>query len=662
MKGMVKIMRQKKNRTGFQLMLNLTALGLLAMVITIIGGSFGQEAAAQYPDPVRLGGIAEVTPESRLIRFKEDTNIPAATLFTDYHTAFGLGPFDRMELMGIGTKDDTMAVYQFVQLHGGIPVHGAFYSVVEISGRCAMGIGFIMPDLEVGTNAVLTEEEALVIALDTVDAQTYMWESSDAEATLSEEAEDSLATYYPTGVLTITSPFSETYDPLAFELAYCFNVYAAEPEGHEMIYIDAVDGTVIRRESKMADSPVDGRGPTIYDGDRSFIVDKSTDKDGNDQYELLDETRNKHIRVKDHKHGNLLNSPKKIYDDTNDPFDTDDVANNAYYALKLIYDYFADVHDWYGWNGKGTSKTKCWVHVGDGTEDFRARFDAIRIRCTDGDFNSDPQVTLDLLSHETMHAISEKTALLLFMFEPGALQEGLGDIFGYTIERAWRPLGTPADWWTMAEQTQSPSDILPGPRTYKDDQWIYDLWDDLGGVHANGEVLIYWFKLLTEGGSGINYNGDSYSVSSIGVDKAAAVAFNTLANADWTWVFFPVPILPGSMPWVIEKQGFLYPFSGFKDMRDATLLQAELMYGTCSFEYNQIIRAWNAVGLISPLTLTGNVYGPATFCANTVINLGPMYVEPTGDLTVRSPIQVNLKPGFKAEKGSTVQIEIACCR
>jgi len=72
----------------------------------------------------------------------------------------------------------------------------------------------------------------------------------------------------------------------------------------------------------------------------------------------------------------------------------------------------------------------------------------------------------------------------------------------------------------------------PNAKTQQPDTYLGDFWysgsNDNIGVHTNSGVQNYWFYLLSEGGNGINDNGDAYTVNAIGMAKAAAVAYRNL--------------------------------------------------------------------------------------------------------------------------------------
>ena len=109
------------------------------------------------------------------------------------------------------------------------------------------------------------------------------------------------------------------------------------------------------------------------------------------------------------------------------------------------------------------------------------------------------------------------------------------------------------------------------PDTYFGTFWAPLGGPDNGGVHTNSGVQNFWFYLLSEGGSGTNDNGDSYSVTGIGTTKAAAIAYRNLTV-------------------------YLTPGSPYEDARHGSELAAEDLYGAGS-ELQAVKDAWDAVGV-----------------------------------------------------------------
>ena len=72
------------------------------------------------------------------------------------------------------------------------------------------------------------------------------------------------------------------------------------------------------------------------------------------------------------------------------------------------------------------------------------------------------------------------------------------------------------------------------PNTYKGSYWVNSVTtptdaNDYGGVHTNSGVLNYWFYLLSQGGSGTNDISNAYTVTGVGIDHAAKIAFRAEA-------------------------------------------------------------------------------------------------------------------------------------
>ncbi|HIO26164.1 MAG TPA: T9SS type A sorting domain-containing protein, partial [Flavobacteriaceae bacterium] len=121
---------------------------------------------------------------------------------------------------------------------------------------------------------------------------------------------------------------------------------------------------------------------------------------------------------------------------------------------------------------------------------------------------------------------------------------------------------------------------------------------DNGGVHYNSGVQNFWFYLLTEGGSGTNDNGDSFSVTSIGMNAAASIAYRNLSV-------------------------YLNSSSQYSDARAGAIQAAKDLYGAGSAEEIAVTNAWYAVGVGAAYDgggttppaecLTGDVYLSITF-------------------------------------------------
>lgn len=198
----------------------------------------------------------------------------------------------------------------------------------------------------------------------------------------------------------------------------------------------------------------------------------------------------------------------------------------------------------------------------------------------DGSFMR-PVVGLDVEGHEFTHMVVANNGHggLVYQGESGALNESFADIFGVCIEFY---SGVNADW-LMGEDIMVSEPFLRSmsnpnggdqPDTYGGSYWVSpsNTSNDHGGVHTNSGVQNFWFYLLCQGGTGTNDNGDTYSVTGIGITQARAIAYRNLLN-------------------------YLGPNATFQDAYAGSLQAAEDLYGNPSAQYTAVKEAWFAVGV-----------------------------------------------------------------
>ena len=203
-----------------------------------------------------------------------------------------------------------------------------------------------------------------------------------------------------------------------------------------------------------------------------------------------------------------------------------------------------------------------------------------------GDYNATANsfTPIDIVAHEFTHNVTAFTAELIYESEHGALNESFSDIMGYAIKHAT----TGVTNWTIGEDVIASAtnpatgivrsmvnpNVGNAPDTYKGLYWAptWDLNADHGGVHTNSGVQNHWFFLLSEGGSGTNDNGDSYSVTGIGIAAAQQIAYRNLTTQ-------------------------LTQSSTYTDAYNGSLQAADDLYGNSSSQYSAVQDAWAAVGV-----------------------------------------------------------------
>ncbi|MFT5166412.1 MAG: PKD repeat protein, partial [Saprospiraceae bacterium] len=193
-----------------------------------------------------------------------------------------------------------------------------------------------------------------------------------------------------------------------------------------------------------------------------------------------------------------------------------------------------------------------------------------------------PLTVVDIVAHEFTHGLTGFSAGLIYAYEPGGLNESFSDLFGLATDFYARP--EKANWIMGEEATSDGEGIRSAidpksygdPANYQGENWNFGSGDN-GGVHTNSGVQNHWFYLLSEGGSGVNDNGEAFNVVGIGWEKAIAVAYRNLTT-------------------------YLTAGSIYKDAAYYGSLSALELFGTCSQEYISTVNAWHAVGIGSPIS------------------------------------------------------------
>ncbi|MCD4680720.1 MAG: M4 family metallopeptidase, partial [Bacteroidales bacterium] len=271
------------------------------------------------------------------------------------------------------------------------------------------------------------------------------------------------------------------------------------------------------------------------------------------------------------------------FEDTDNYWDNvnpqqDEVATDAHWGAESTYDYYWLEHGRNSIDGNGFA-LRSYIHYD--VAYANAFWDGQRMTYGDGDgVVWSPLTALDICAHEITHGLTSFTANLIYSYESGALNEAYSDIFGCSVE--WYAKPTMANW-LMGEDIGSPLRSMQDPNAFNDpDTYLGNYWatgpGDYGGVHTNCGVLSYWYYLLSDGGSGVNDNGDAYNVSGLGLDTAGAIAFRTLTV-------------------------YLIPSTQYIDARFYSILAANDLYGACSQAVQSTTNAFHAVGV-------GNAYIP----------------------------------------------------
>ncbi len=166
----------------------------------------------------------------------------------------------------------------------------------------------------------------------------------------------------------------------------------------------------------------------------------------------------------------------------------------------------------------------------------------------------------------------------------------------------------------------------PQPDTYQGDNWVdpKNMNYDNGGIHFNNGVFNYWFYLLTEGGSGVNDNDQSYKVEGIGMQKTEKLLMHIILN-------------------------YLTPRMDYAKMRIASQSAAIDIWGENSAELAQVYNAWFAVGVADKTPVENvedklfNVYSAE---GNVVVEAEENSIIEVYNLVGQQLVSVNAEAGF----------------
>ncbi|GAA4359080.1 M4 family metallopeptidase [Hymenobacter saemangeumensis] len=488
---------------------------------------------------------------------------------------------------------------KFSQFYKGVKVEHADYTVHAKGGAIESISGDFEKISGLNTTPSLNAAAALTRALDYVGASRYMWQDPAEEASLKQQENNPNATYRPAGELVIVRS-NATGQPV---LAWKFNVYAKQPVSRAYIYVDARSGQVVFHDAIIKHAAATGSFATRYSGTQS----SATDYTGT-TYRLRELTRGLGIETYNCRKGNSYTNAVDFTDADNswteyNNTNMDNAALDAHWGAQGTYDYFKNVMGRNSYDNAG-AKIKSYVHFddtpGDGVGYENAYWNGSVMTYGDGASRFRPLTSLDVCAHEIGHAICERTANLAYQNESGAMNEGFSDIWGAAVEYYKAPgkqtwlIGEDIDKVRPSLRSMSNPNAESQPDTYRGTYWKATTTspsssNDYGGVHTNSGVLNYWFYVLSVGATGTNDIGNAFSVTGIGIAKAARIAYRA-------------------------ESVYLSANSTYADGRTYTIQAATDLYGSGSAEVTSVTNAWHAVGVGAAASGGGTT--TVTYCAS----------------------------------------------
>jgi bacillolysin len=476
-------------------------------------------------------------------------------------------------------KDNlNMEHYRYQQSYQGIPVEHATYIIHVKNNNVISQNGKWVKDFPslLTASPTLSANDALRKAINFVGAKTYKWQLTAEEAFIKREQNNPAATFYPTIQLVYYSGEDEVV-PAAMRLAYKLDIYAQYPMSRQIVFVDAVSGNILGKRELIHATNAAGSAVTAYSGTQAITTDFT-----GTTYRLRETGRGLGINTYNMKAAGTSYAAAVDFTDADNVWNNvnvnkDQYATDGHWGTEQTYDFYFSKFGRSSVDNAGFALNS-YVHTnlvafgyGDNVNAF---WDGSRMTYGDGNATYSPLTALDICGHEITHGVTERTSNLVYSNESGAMNEAFSDIFGTAIE--FYAKGTGGNWLigeniSAAFRSMSNPNQFSQPDTYQGTFW-YTGTADNGGVHTNSGVLNYWFYLLSVGGSGTNDKGTAFTVTGIGIDKAAAIAYRT-------------------------NTFYLVSTSNYAAARTNAIKSAEDLYGIGSVEATQTACAFAAVGI-----------------------------------------------------------------
>ncbi|MFT4061392.1 MAG: M4 family metallopeptidase [Edaphocola sp.] len=504
-------------------------------------------------------------------------------IFTLYKQQFGLGSNDEMILSHIINADSTGLnivgeghyYCKYEQFHKGYKVEGCHMNVLGQYDVVLRASGFVKTDLDVDVSNPISEATALNVALDDIGAAAYVWQDSTAEAELKETTEDSLATRYPTGSLTIRRIAGDTTAE-GYRLCWLFSIDAIDPVGSYVIVVDAITGEIIDKPaSDMGAQWSWGSVETYYNGVQPiqtatcvlctrYTLYGPPDRRYSGWWWKWKNSTGSNGSVEEGKDNNNYWSTTET--DTR-------TAATAYWIADKTRDYYVSKHGRLGsnYNGKKITVVANVPLNNDANAGYKPDIDNEDVVWIRPD-NNNPAASLDIIGHELTHGFIKFHSNVGYYgdFDARSILEGFCDIFGQMIERS--VTGT-MDWvfnndvGNYLRYFQDPHQDVPNasPSKYLEQGYWYAISTGGVGWYRNSGILRKWFYQLS--------TRTSYPAG-IGIDQAEMVSYFTV---NW-WIW-------NNLQW--------------PELANQSRAEAKYDFGMCSNTYKAVVQSWKDVNLLT---------------------------------------------------------------
>lgn len=328
-------------------------------------------------------------------------------------------------------------------------------------------------------------------------------------------------------------------------------IYVTPQAANWHIQIDAETGEVVDKQNLLSHATTTGSGIGLKGDKKSLNLYEE-----NGTYYLSDQTRKGNIETYDaHNTQNKFD----IVSNYSSIFNTRShkAAVDSHYYTGVVYDYYKNHHARDSYDGKGAPIYSV-VHYGKNYNNAFWNGEAMFYGDGDGRTFSPLSGANDIIAHELTHAVTEKTAGLVYRYQSGALNESMSDVFAYFVDPDFlmgEDVYTPGKYGDALRSLSEP-ELYNQPSHMKDYLSLPNTEEgDWGGVHIN---------------SGIPNKAFYNTVTQLGSSKSEKIYYRALSY-------------------------YLTPYSDFKDGKAALIQSAKDLYGQT--EANIIEKSWAAVGV-----------------------------------------------------------------
>jgi len=197
--------------------------------------------------------------------------------------------------------------------------------------------------------------------------------------------------------------------------------------------------------------------------------------------------------------------PGQVVRNEGAPGGRDVAVDEAYDGLGATFDFYLQAYERHSIDDEGMH-LDATVHYGQKYDNAFWNGQQMVFGDGDGDLFNRFTIALDVIGHELTHGVTGDEAQLVYMGEPGALNESISDVFGSLVKQyAHKQSAADADWLIGAglftarvhgvalRSMKAPGTAFDDPVLGKDDQpasmsgYVHTSADN-GGVHMNSGI------------------------------------------------------------------------------------------------------------------------------------------------------------------------------